>query len=112
MFVSTLWFVFSLGLSIQAAFGSLGQNAQAHDLALGLLLAWLPALPMPRALGRVTVLLASASMHIYLVHWLVYPPLASLGLPLALAASLAAGVAYWALCNKVAGAAHRLLARK
>lgn len=87
-------------------------NRDATVIAGILLLAWLPALPMPRALGRVTVLLASASMHIYLVHWLVYPPLASLGLPLALAASLAAGVAYWALCNKVAGAAHRLLARK
>lgn len=77
-----------------------------------LLLAWLPTLPMPRALGRVTVLLASASMHIYLVHWLVYPPLAGLGLPLALAGSLAAGVAYWALCNGATGAARRLLARK
>jgi acyl-CoA synthetase (AMP-forming)/AMP-acid ligase II len=77
-----------------------------------LLLAWLPTLPMPRVLGRVTVLLASASMHIYLVHWLVYPPLAGLGLPLALAASLAAGIAYWALCNRVAAATHRLLAPK
>lgn len=86
-------------------------NRDVTVIAGILLLAWLPALPMPRALGRVTVLLASASMHIYLVHWLVYPPLAGLGLPLALAASLAAGVAYWALCNRVAGAAQRLRAR-
>lgn len=77
-----------------------------------LLLAWLPTLPVPRALSRILVLLASASMHIYLVHWLVYPPLTGLGLPLALAASLAAGIAYWALCNRIAGAAQRLLARK
>jgi acyl-CoA synthetase (AMP-forming)/AMP-acid ligase II len=87
-------------------------NRDATVVAGVLLLVWLPTLPMPRVLGPVTVLLASASMHIYLVHWLVYPPLAGLGLPLALAASLAAGVAYWALCNRVAGAAHRLLARK
>ncbi|HEU4666981.1 MAG TPA: AMP-binding protein [Arthrobacter sp.] len=87
-------------------------NRELTVIAGILLLAWLPTLPVPRALGRVTVLLASASMHIYLVHWLVYPPLAGLGLPVALAASLAAGVAYWALCNRVAGAAQGFLARK
>lgn len=52
VFVSTLWFVFSLGLSIQAAFGFLGQNAQAHDLALGLLLAWLPVLILSSIVDR------------------------------------------------------------
>ena len=75
-----------------------------------LLLTWLPTLPVPRAASRLTVLLASASMHIYLVHWLVYPPLAGLGLPLAVGASLAAGVAYWAACNKATAALHRLRA--
>ncbi|KAF4534903.1 Glutamine-dependent nad(+) synthetase protein [Lasiodiplodia theobromae] len=44
VFVSTGWFLFSIGISIQASFGQLGQNATAHDLALGLLLAWLPVL--------------------------------------------------------------------
>lgn len=52
VFVSTLWFVFSLGLSIQAAFGFLGENAQAHDLALGLLLAWLPVLILSSIVDR------------------------------------------------------------
>lgn len=72
-----------------------------------LLLTWLPTLPVPRAASRLTVLLASASMHIYLVHWLVYPPLAGLGLPLTVGASLTAGVAYWAACNKATAALHR-----
>ena len=44
VFISLFWFLFSLGLSIQAAFGQLGANATAHDLALGLLLGWLPVL--------------------------------------------------------------------
>ncbi|EKG16653.1 hypothetical protein MPH_06107 [Macrophomina phaseolina MS6] len=44
VFVSTGWFLFSLGISIQSSFGQMGENATAHDLALGLLLAWLPVL--------------------------------------------------------------------
>jgi hypothetical protein len=67
---------------------------------------------VPRAVSRLVVLLASASMHIYLVHWLVYPLLTGISLPLAVAGSLAAGVAYWALCNRAAGAATRYLARR
>jgi acyl carrier protein len=77
-----------------------------------LLLAWLPTLPVPRALSRLAVLLASSSMHIYLVHWLVYPLLAGVSLPLAVAASLAAGAAYWAACTRVSRAAFRRLSRR
>ncbi|KAL1645191.1 hypothetical protein SLS58_003897 [Diplodia intermedia] len=44
VFVSTRLFLFSIAISIQSSFGQLGQNATAHDLALGLLLAWLPML--------------------------------------------------------------------
>ncbi|KAK3671667.1 hypothetical protein LTR78_008400 [Recurvomyces mirabilis] len=42
VFVSTMWFLFALAISIQSSFGLLGQDAVAHDLALGLLLSWLP----------------------------------------------------------------------
>lgn len=52
VYISTMWFLFSLGLSIQAAFGFLGENAQAHDLALGLLLAWLPVLILSSIVDR------------------------------------------------------------
>ena len=41
VFVSTLWFLVALAISIQTAFGN-SSNQQAHDLALGLLLAFLP----------------------------------------------------------------------
>lgn len=44
VFVSTLWFIFALSLSIYTAFSEIGTNSVAHDLALGLLLGWLPIL--------------------------------------------------------------------
>jgi hypothetical protein len=76
-----------------------------------LLLIWLPTLSVPRVFSKAAVLLASASMHIYLVHWLVYPPLVGISPVLATAASLMAGVAYWALCNRVAHACRRRQSR-
>ena len=42
VFVSALWFLLALAISIQSAFGDVGSNRTAHDLALGLLLAFLP----------------------------------------------------------------------
>ncbi|KAF2012796.1 hypothetical protein BU24DRAFT_374589, partial [Aaosphaeria arxii CBS 175.79] len=52
VFISTLWFMVSLGISIEAAFGDLGNNAQAHDLAMGLFTAWLPVLILCSILDR------------------------------------------------------------
>ena len=72
-----------------------------------LMLIWLPSIPVPKGLRRLTVVLASASLYAYLVHWLVYPPLAGISPALAVAASLAAGAAYWALCSRVVDAATR-----
>jgi hypothetical protein len=42
VFISIGWFLFSLGISIESAFGNLGENATAHNLALGLMLGWIP----------------------------------------------------------------------
>lgn len=72
-----------------------------------LLLIWLPSIPVPTGLRRLIVVLASASLYAYLVHWLVYPPLAGISPALAVVASLAAGAAYWALCLRVLNAASR-----
>ncbi|OAL45334.1 hypothetical protein IQ07DRAFT_684268 [Pyrenochaeta sp. DS3sAY3a] len=52
VFISTMWFLFAFALSIQAAFGNLGANATAHDLALGCLLAWFPVLIMGSIVDR------------------------------------------------------------
>ncbi|GGI01183.1 AMP-binding protein [Arthrobacter liuii] len=85
-------------------------NREFTMMAGTLLLIWLPTLPVPRAVSKPTVLLASASMHIYLVHWIVYPPLVGTSPALATVASLIAGLAYWTLCTKVAHAGGRLRA--
>ena len=47
-----MWFLFAFALSIQAAFGDLGENTTAHDLALGCLLAWFPVLIMGSIVDR------------------------------------------------------------
>ena len=40
VFISFLWFVFALALSIQLAYGDIGGNETAHNLALGFLVGW------------------------------------------------------------------------
>ena len=40
VFISFLWFVFALALSIQFAYGDIGGNMTAHNLALGFLVGW------------------------------------------------------------------------
>lgn len=82
-------------------------NREATLLAGILLLIWLPTIPIPTGVRRLTVVLASASLYAYLVHWLVYPPLAGISPVLAVGASLAAGVAYWALATRLMNAAGR-----
>lgn len=52
VFVSIMWFLFAFALSVQAAFGDLGENTTAHDLALGCLLAWFPILIMGSIVDR------------------------------------------------------------
>ncbi|KAL6710150.1 hypothetical protein ACN47E_009941 [Coniothyrium glycines] len=52
VFVSTMWFLFAFALSISDAFGNLGANTTAHDLALGCLLAWFPVLIMGSIVDR------------------------------------------------------------
>jgi hypothetical protein len=44
VFLSSIWFMFAMALSINAAFGDIGSNATAHNLAMGLMLAWFPAI--------------------------------------------------------------------
>ena len=91
------------------------ENATREGTLLAglLLLIWLRSIPVPRGLRGLTVMLASASLYAYLVHWLVYPPLAPVSPALAVAASLAAGVAYWALSMRVMGVVSRWrIARK
>ena len=92
-------------LTIPGFFENPGREATL--LAGILLLIWLPSITVPQVLRRLMVVLASASLYAYLVHWVVYPPLAGISPALAVAGSLAAGVAYWALCLRLMGAVNR-----
>lgn len=95
-------------LTVLGYFGP-GQNLREAVVITGLvLLLWVPTLPLPGPLARPTGLLAGASMYVYLTHWQVYPLFGGRFPVLALAASLAAGVAFGALAT---GATRRLLRR-
>ena len=58
-------------------------------------LVWLPAVRVPRWLGRALTVLAAASLFVYLTHWLVYPHLEMDHPLLATLASFAVGIGYW-----------------
>ena len=68
VFVSFLWFLVALAISIQSAFGHIGENQQAHDLALGFLLGWLPILVLASIVDRNPI--ASGSIRSELNHLL------------------------------------------
>ena len=60
-----------------------------------LLLIWLPVLPVPQLFTSVLRMLATASLWIYMTHWIVWPRLLDLGVPrlAVVAACLMMGVA-------------------
>ncbi|PKH43852.1 AMP-dependent synthetase [Nocardioides alpinus] len=86
-------------VSTLAAALTIGFFGEPHReaIVLGgfLLMLWLPHVSLPPLLARAAGVLAGASLFIYLTHWQVYPSLEDAGHPwLALAASLAVGIAY------------------
>ncbi|MEO6503454.1 MAG: AMP-binding protein [Jatrophihabitantaceae bacterium] len=108
-----VFWLFALGWLIQASPGLVGQllmsgltlvtltgyfsHDPVRDLVVQaglLLLIWLPSIPVPRLLAPVLSRLASASLWIYLTHWVLWPPLLDAGVPrpVIVLACLAAGV--------------------
>lgn len=85
------------------------QYRSATILVGFLVLLWLPTLPVPRGLHRLAALLASASLYIYVTHWLVYPLVDPEQKGLAVIASLAAGVVYWVAATRAMGVAEKWL---
>jgi hypothetical protein len=66
------------------------------------MLAWLPTLPVPRLLAQPIGWLASASMWIFMTHWLVWPELTPyMPRGLAMVGTVAAGVVMWAAYRSV-----------
>ncbi|WP_043444247.1 AMP-binding protein [Arthrobacter sp. L77] len=88
--------------------GSFDDPLREVTIVVGLLLiTWVPALPVPSVLRRVTGWLAAASLYIYLTHWLVYPVLMPFGPVVAVVGCLPVGVGYWALCRWLPAAVAR-----
>ncbi|MFF1385627.1 hypothetical protein ACFVWT_18905 [Arthrobacter sp. NPDC058288] len=54
---------------------------------------------------------ASASFFAYVTHWVVFPDIREIDEALAVVASLAVGVAYWAVSVRVMGAVDRWQSR-
>jgi acyl-CoA synthetase (AMP-forming)/AMP-acid ligase II len=84
---------------------------EATILAGILLLAWVPALPVPAILHGLLGTLASASLYAYVTHWVVFPDFKEHSPVLAVALSLAVGVAYWAVSMRVMGRVLQLPSR-
>ncbi|MDQ0118116.1 acyl-coenzyme A synthetase/AMP-(fatty) acid ligase [Pseudarthrobacter defluvii] len=100
-------------LTVPASFDNPYRSATI--LAGCLLLLWLPALRVPRGLHRTTALLASASLYIYVTHWLVYPLFESVDVAeplakgMAVLASMVCGILYWAVATRAMAAVERHL---
>jgi acyl-CoA synthetase (AMP-forming)/AMP-acid ligase II len=68
---------------------------EATVIAGALLLTWVPAVRLPGWAARAAAVVASASLYVYLTHFAVYPHLMAYSSPLAMAACVGVGVAYW-----------------
>ena len=81
--------------------GFFGETARELVVVVGLLLVvWVPRILLPRLLARGLGTLASASLFIYLTHWVVYPPLDADHDVLAALASFAVGIGAWRLYGR------------
>jgi acyl-CoA synthetase (AMP-forming)/AMP-acid ligase II len=72
---------------------------EAVVLAGMLLLVWVHALRVPSWIARAAGMLAGASLHIYLVHWQIYPHLENSHPLLATLLSLLCGIGFWKLAT-------------
>jgi acyl-CoA synthetase (AMP-forming)/AMP-acid ligase II len=65
------------------------------------LLVWAPGVRCPSVVARVAGVLASASLFVYLTHWVVYPWLDDRSPLLAVLAALGVGIGYWAVATRL-----------
>ncbi|MCA4133096.1 AMP-binding protein [Arthrobacter sp. M4] len=73
-----------------------------------LLIAWVPAIPLPTFLHRLVGVIASASLYIYVTHWVIFPDFKEHQPELAVVLSVMAGIAYWTISVRMMGGAERL----
>ncbi|MEV7631059.1 AMP-binding protein [Microbacterium sp. NPDC089318] len=89
-------------LTVALVPGFFGEPLREAIVAIGVLaLIWLPAVRLPVVLRPPLTTIASASLFIYLTHWVVYPPFEQSALVVGTLLSLAVGIAAWALYRRV-----------
>lgn len=75
--------------------GFFGNGAREAMVIAGLLvLLWVSTIRVPHLVAAAASVLAAASLHIYVTHWLVYPPVEAWSSLAASVASVAVGVVY------------------
>ncbi|HET7329096.1 MAG TPA: AMP-binding protein [Nocardioidaceae bacterium] len=100
---STRWHRVLVSVAVVATVpGFFDDTAREAVVVAGLLvLIWASSVRLPPGLGRLTGVLAAASLYVYLTHWQIYPHLEDDYPLLGLLASLVVGVAYWQLVTRV-----------
>ena len=89
--------------------GFFGEPARELVVVGGLLLViWVPRVLVPRIAARLIGPIASASLFIYLTHWVVYPPLDADHDVIAALLSVAVGLVTWRLYGGLRGRVARL----
>ncbi|MGX1791567.1 AMP-binding protein [Microbacterium sp. NPDC055312] len=92
--------------------GFFGEPLREGIVAVGVLaLIWLPAVPLPVVLRPALTTLASASLFIYLTHWVVYPPFEQTAPLVGTLLSLAVGIMAWSVHRRGQRFARSVVAR-
>ncbi|HEX2576229.1 MAG TPA: AMP-binding protein [Aquihabitans sp.] len=99
----TSWHRLVLSAVVVAGVPGLFEDAPREAVVAAglLLLIWVERIAVPRALHRVVGAVAAASLHIYLVHWEVFPLVNEWSKPGAFAVSMAAGWVAWLVAGRV-----------
>jgi len=103
--------------AVVLAYGYFGNADREIRVVLAVAaLAWVPTVLVPRLLARPLGWVASASMWIFMTHWLVWPELTPIVPPVvAMSGTVAAGVALWAswraICAQSEALRHRFSIR-
>lgn len=92
--------------------GFFGEPLREAIIAAGVLaVIWFASVPLPGWLRPVVTTLASASLFVYLTHWVVYPPFED-SAPLAgTLLSFAVGIAAWLVHRQLSAVVRRMRAR-
>ncbi len=90
------------GVLLATVPGFFGNPMREAAVVVGMLaLLWLRTVRVPATVATVAALVAAASLHVYLSHWLVHPPLEDRSALLATLASLGAGWACYAIDHRI-----------